>query len=342
MIRNESNDDRNKTERIANKNKRVVLIASFVFPPLGYWLLGKRKYGLLCLFTVGYFLLGFLLVPIHTRLLINRAQKVVGDAEIKQRAYHRHYGRCPDCGGQMLRKCGHRSVVCESCGERFSENDVEYLGILRSISTDDGKKDSYENVELTESEISERVEQIDSEMEVSEIDDSEISDRVDRIESERHPAFGIFLGGGLAGTGLLLSLTGIGAIIGVPLFLFGGFMLVVSLAEQTGKTAKKSMTDSVWKGTELSEAKPGVVRHRKVNKTFGGRCVICGEFASLRDVSGKGISNEAKCKECGACFEREDSEDWRLVEGDDDRIGERKEIAQWKDELRERELNEAN
>lgn len=332
-----SNKERNKTERIANKNKRVVLIASLVFPPLGYWLLGKRKYGLLCLFTFGYFLLGFLAVPIHTRLLINRARKVVSDDEIEQAPYHRQYGRCPDCGDQMLRKCGHSSVVCESCGERHSEDDVEYFGLLGSRSLDDP-----EDMELDEDEISERIERIDDGEDVEDLDDVDVSDRVDRIESERHPAIGILVGGGLAGGGLLLSLTGIGAIIGIPLFIFGGIMLVMSLVEQTGKTAKKSIKDSVWKGTELSKAKSGVVRHRKINKKFGGRCFICGEFASLRDVSGKGISDEAKCKQCGAQFEREGSESWRLVEGDDARIGERKKIDRWKDELRERELKEAN
>lgn len=344
MFDYDAGEEPNKTERIANRNKTVVLLVSIVFPPLGYWLLGKRKYGLLCLFTGFYFVLGFLIVPIHTRRLVSRARSVV-NGEVEQKSHHRQYGACPSCGEQMLRVCGPRTVVCESCGERHRYDDVERLGLLQSLTTSDNDGTSPtegflpSTTDLDDGQTSATGEAPSNAVE---LDDSDITERVERIEGESNPAFGIATGLSLIGFGALISITGIGAIIGVPMVAVGLLIVIVGLVGQTGKTAKKTMTESVWKGTELEEGGARVTWHRKVNKKFGGRCVVCGEFAALRDESGKGVSDEVQCKECGARLEKEEAEGWRLVEGDDERVGERKEIAQWKDELRERELKQSN
>ncbi|WP_251343639.1 hypothetical protein [Haloplanus halophilus] len=333
--------EKNKTWRIANRDKRIVLIASIAFPPLGYWLLGKRKYSVLCLLTFFYVFLGFIIVPVHTRILVNRARKIVDD-EVEQKSHHRIYGECPSCSEQMLRVSGPLSVVCESCGERYSQKDVERQGLIQSLTSSESDEGQVELPDFDGVDTTEQADITETASKTPEVEGSEISERVDRIEGESKPAYGIGAGLSLMALGSLISITGIGAIIGIPMLGIGLIIVVIGVIGQTGKTAKKSMSDSVWKGTELEEVTPGVVRHRKVNKKFGGRCVVCGEFASLRERSGKGVSDEVQCKNCGARLEREESDGWRLVEGDDERIGERKKTDQWKDELRERELKETN
>lgn len=304
----------NKTERIANKNKTVALIASFVFPPLGYWLLGKRKYGVLCLFTLFYFFTGFLVVPVHTRILINRARKV-RDGKVEQKSYHRHYGECPRCGDQLLRFCGPTSVVCESCGSRHSMDEVDRNGILPSpISTESDEHD-LDFFEVEDSDLPNRVDELENNPSTGTNDSVDVSERAERIEGETKPVYGIGAGLSLIAFGSLISITGIGAIIGIPMVAIGLVFVIVGAVGQTGKTAKKSMTESVWKDTALEETTPGVVRHRKATKKFGGRCASCGEFASLRDRGESGIVDDIQCSKCGCRFEREGSDGWRLIEG---------------------------
>lgn len=66
---------------IARKNKFSVTIVSILFPPIGYLMVKQYGLAVLCLITFGFFFLGILIVPLHTRQMINRARRRVDDAE---------------------------------------------------------------------------------------------------------------------------------------------------------------------------------------------------------------------------------------------------------------------
>lgn len=138
--------------------------------------------------------------------------------------------------------------------------------------------------------------------------EEEIAERVDRIEKSDHPIWKKFTSG-----------------------MDNGSWLISKLSK-----------DSVWKRTGLEESGNNNLDHRLVNRIFQGRCAVCGGFASLRDVSGgffsKMASRKVKCIECDAKFESETADfksetEWKLIEGPNDRIGERKSLKRWIDEL---------
>lgn len=66
-------------DRIAAHSKTQVGLVAFVFGPLGYALLGKWTLAVLCLVTLNWFLLGFLVAPIHCRKLIDDARHDAAD-----------------------------------------------------------------------------------------------------------------------------------------------------------------------------------------------------------------------------------------------------------------------
>lgn len=58
------------------------LVLGFFFPPVAYWLVGKRELAVLNFLTLNYFLFGLIIVPIHVWTIINRAERELRDAGV--------------------------------------------------------------------------------------------------------------------------------------------------------------------------------------------------------------------------------------------------------------------
>lgn len=61
-------------QKIARKDQTTVAVVSFLISPIGYVMIGKTGLALINLFTLNYFLLGIILVPIHTWKIIDNAR----------------------------------------------------------------------------------------------------------------------------------------------------------------------------------------------------------------------------------------------------------------------------
>ncbi|MEF8778453.1 MAG: hypothetical protein V5A36_06030 [Natronomonas sp.] len=56
---------RYEPQAVSEKSTTVAVLLGFFLPPLGYVYVGRPLLGLLNLLTFNYFLLGFLIVPLH-------------------------------------------------------------------------------------------------------------------------------------------------------------------------------------------------------------------------------------------------------------------------------------
>lgn len=68
-------------EELARKKKGVAGVLGFLLGPLGYVYVGKWGLALICLLTFNYALLGIVIVPIHTRRMIESARQELEAAE---------------------------------------------------------------------------------------------------------------------------------------------------------------------------------------------------------------------------------------------------------------------
>lgn len=62
-------------EKIASKDKTTVILVGIFLTPVAYWMIGKKGLALLNFFTLNFFLLGWIIVPIHCNSMINNAQE---------------------------------------------------------------------------------------------------------------------------------------------------------------------------------------------------------------------------------------------------------------------------
>jgi hypothetical protein len=61
-------------QRIARKDKGIVMLVSFLLSPLGYVLVGRWGLAIVNFLTLNYLLLGVILVPFHTKSIIENAR----------------------------------------------------------------------------------------------------------------------------------------------------------------------------------------------------------------------------------------------------------------------------
>lgn len=61
-------------QKIARKNQTTVAIVSLLLTPAGYLMIGKTGLAIINFLTFNYFLLGFIVVPIHTWMIIGNAR----------------------------------------------------------------------------------------------------------------------------------------------------------------------------------------------------------------------------------------------------------------------------
>lgn len=69
-------------ESIASKNVTTTMLWGFLLTPIAYLKVGKTGLALLNLFTLNYLLLGWLIVPFHTRKMIKDARRELGKAGV--------------------------------------------------------------------------------------------------------------------------------------------------------------------------------------------------------------------------------------------------------------------
>lgn len=62
-------------QKVARKNITTVMVVSLLLTPAGYWMVGKKWLAVINLLTLNYFLLGFVIVPFHTRSIIKNSRK---------------------------------------------------------------------------------------------------------------------------------------------------------------------------------------------------------------------------------------------------------------------------
>lgn len=61
-------------QKIASKDITTVIVVSLLLTPAGYWMVGKTGLAIINFLTFNYFLLGFIIVPLHTRKIIKDAR----------------------------------------------------------------------------------------------------------------------------------------------------------------------------------------------------------------------------------------------------------------------------
>jgi len=64
-------------QKVADKSTGIAVALGIFITPLAYVYVGKNMLALLNFLTLNYFLLGFIIVPIHTWKIINDAQETL-------------------------------------------------------------------------------------------------------------------------------------------------------------------------------------------------------------------------------------------------------------------------
>jgi hypothetical protein len=62
-------------QKIAGKDKSTVMLVSFLLTPAGYVMVDKLVLAIVNLLTFNYFFLGFIIVPFHTKSIIENARE---------------------------------------------------------------------------------------------------------------------------------------------------------------------------------------------------------------------------------------------------------------------------
>lgn len=72
----QANDARiRELQKIAAKDKSTVMLVSFLLTPAGYVMVDKLVLAIVNLLTFNYFFLGFIIVPFHTKSIIENARE---------------------------------------------------------------------------------------------------------------------------------------------------------------------------------------------------------------------------------------------------------------------------
>lgn len=61
-------------KKAASKSRVTAALLGFLISPLGYYYVGRTGLALVNLLTLNYFLVGFLVVPLHTWFIIGNAR----------------------------------------------------------------------------------------------------------------------------------------------------------------------------------------------------------------------------------------------------------------------------
>jgi len=62
-------------QKIARKDKTTVAVVGFLLSPVAYLMVGKTGLAIINFLTLNYFLLGIIVVPIHSMRIIDNARE---------------------------------------------------------------------------------------------------------------------------------------------------------------------------------------------------------------------------------------------------------------------------
>jgi hypothetical protein len=65
---------RQKVQSTADKSKIVAIVLGLLLSPASYYYVGRTKLAIINLVTLNYLALGFLIVPIHSYLIVTNAE----------------------------------------------------------------------------------------------------------------------------------------------------------------------------------------------------------------------------------------------------------------------------
>jgi hypothetical protein len=65
---------RQKVQSTAEKSKVVAIVLGLLLSPASYYYVGRTKLAVINLVTLNYLTLGFLVVPIHSYLIVDNAE----------------------------------------------------------------------------------------------------------------------------------------------------------------------------------------------------------------------------------------------------------------------------
>jgi hypothetical protein len=71
-----------KLQKVAGKDKTTVMLVSFLLTPVGYLMVDETMYAVINLLTGNYFFLGWLIVPFHTKGIIESARQELDQAGV--------------------------------------------------------------------------------------------------------------------------------------------------------------------------------------------------------------------------------------------------------------------
>lgn len=77
-----SKDEKAELRKLADRSVGVATVLGFFLPPIAYLYIGKRRLAVFNLLTLNFFLLGFVIVPLHTRSAIKNARQQLRAAGI--------------------------------------------------------------------------------------------------------------------------------------------------------------------------------------------------------------------------------------------------------------------
>ena len=66
-----TNERTDPNDPLAEKSMAVTIALSILISPVGYFYLGRTKLGIINLLTLNYLALGFIIVPIHTYMILS-------------------------------------------------------------------------------------------------------------------------------------------------------------------------------------------------------------------------------------------------------------------------------
>lgn len=69
-------------EKIANKSTFTIILVALLLTPAAYWMVGKKTLAIVNFFTANFFLLGFVIVPIHCYVMISNAREELRKAGV--------------------------------------------------------------------------------------------------------------------------------------------------------------------------------------------------------------------------------------------------------------------
>lgn len=250
---------------------------------------------------------------------------------------------CPHCGGNNYESNGLTSTTytCLECGKTAEVGEIN-----KSLISEDTKEKiggfvkEIAGIESPEIKVGVDDDRDPDMCYVEDMNQTEIDERIKQMNSYLGGSIPTGIVGGIFATtavfavslgitivGVILSATVIGVLIGAPMALIGTIGMVASPIVGLLMVTSETFGEDPWNYTGLNG--DDQKQDREWNLAFDAQCAVCGKYFTLRDTTEEVTRETATCIECGAVYEKEDTFNWRLIEGDSEHLGESKRTGEW-------------